>query len=183
MNKILIILIVSLFSVTAHAQDKYQDKYVAFDNTHYKLAFTQSTKPVDINEYLPEGQTLTGWTKMIALHRYNDVDLTPLEFAHEFAEVVKRTSSQAGSRILKNDQTQEVMIEFITWTQQEPIIGEFNIFRFRTDEKTGKLVGLQYAFRHYGPPNKAYEDEITNNKARWVQLLASQPIPEYFARN
>ena len=177
MKKMFITLILSMLPALAFAEGNS----IAFDNVNYKLAFSQNTTPVDINEYLPQGQMRGNWTKMMALHRYNDDTLTPEEFAEDFAEMLKHTNPGATFNVMKNHQAQEALIEFFTWTDKEPLIGEFNIFRFKKDEKTGKLVGLQYAFRNYGQLTKAFEEELTKNKTRWIQLMASQPIPEYVA--
>ena len=177
MKKIIVLLVLSLFPALAMAEETG----IAFDNVNYKLAFVQNTEPVDINEYLPQGQMLGNWKKMIALHRYNDTEQSPEEFAKEFADILKITNPDATSSIIKNEKSGEALIEFFIWTDKEPLIGEFNIFRFRKDEKTGKLVALQYAFRNYGQVTKAFEDELTKNKARWIQMITQQPFPEYIA--
>ncbi len=152
---------------------------VSFDNASYNLAFASESGPEAINEYIPAGQTLDNWTKMVALHIYHNMPgVTPDQFAQKMGQFLKHTNPGANYKIIKSTGRDEVIIDFFTWTTAPPIIAEFNIFKFSRQGPTD-LIGYQYAFRNYGPLTPAYTNEFKANRLRLIALVAAAPYPAF----
>ena len=159
----------------AYSLDK--SKSIKFDGDTYYLAFS-SKNPAGgyFNEYLKEGENLNNWKKLLAVYNFPNLD-DPLQAAQSLANMVKMTNKDANFQIIQNKERGEVIIDFFTWTQTEPTIAEFNIFRYTKVNGKPGLIAYQFAFRNYGELTPEYQKEFTENRSKWIGLIADSKIP------
>jgi hypothetical protein len=153
---------------------------VIFDDTTYHLAYIKENSTASINEYILPEKTLENWDKMVALHVFHhQSNITPAQFAQRLGEAVKTKNPKAGFRVISNPHTEEAMIDFMTWTNEDPLISEFNIFKFKIGSKPGDILGYQYAFRTYGNSVEEFKKEFSQNRERLVSLMKNEPYPPF----
>lgn len=100
----------------------------------------------DLNEYVPVGETLDRWTKMIAV-RTQPVDVTPVEFAHVVIAELKKRDPKTPHGLKTLDDGESCCVDFAIWQDD---VAEFNLFVYRQSDDGKGLASLQYAERAYG---------------------------------
>lgn len=160
---------------------------LTFDETNYQLIVANTGEEKFINEYLPDGENNSNWTKMIAVHRYppssdKEKEYSPRSMAYTLARMTKEGNSEAKVEIFENKARNETMVEIFTWTPTTPSITEFTLFRFQMDPHSQGIRAIQYAFRHYGETSDEFTQTLKDNRTRWLNLLAEFPIPAFIAR-
>lgn len=118
----------------------------------FQLAYVaESPNPQDgraINEYLPSGESLDNWTKLIAVFGYpNHNDGRTL--AGQMVQALKATNPLARYQIHESEDGQRIMLDFITWDSDKAIT-EFNIFIYQKNPNGRGLIANQFALRAYG---------------------------------
>ncbi|WP_298438834.1 hypothetical protein [Geobacter sp.] len=147
---------------------------VTFDGERYHLAYTNENGTLE--EYLPAGQTLENWTKMIALRHHGDVD-QPAAAVRNMAAHIKATYPGAGVDHMVKQDGSEALIDFFIWTNEQPIVAEFNVFRFRKLPGVRGLVSYQFAYRNVGSLSDEYAEAFKKNRTRWIGLMTKTTYP------
>ncbi len=134
-----LIFLISLGSLAAAAPESMQ-----FDSLTFRKAFTDKSSEGPFSEYLPKGQALKSWTKLMGYYEFPALK-NPKEAAQMVEEVVKKQNPDAQSEVVYNSTTNEAIVDFVTWPKDQSYV-EFNIWKYRKSPNGG-LVAIQYAER------------------------------------
>jgi hypothetical protein len=99
-------------------------------------------------EYVREIESFESWTKLIGL-RYQHVpgvQNDPKQVAAGLAQLVKSRDPTSQSRIIANEKTNEVLIDFLTRDPGGQFM-EFNVFRYAKSSDGNAVISLQFAYR------------------------------------
>ena len=106
-------------------------------------------------EFVRDSESFDNWTKLVG-YRYQQLPALgndPIKYASFMGQVVKQANPQANFQVLKNEQTNEAIIDFLTWPKDQKFI-ELNVFRFWKSKDGNAVVSLQLAYR-FEPPKPA----------------------------
>jgi hypothetical protein len=141
---------------------------VTFDGQVLVLAFTTENPGESIREYIPEGEKLDSWTRLASIREYSALH-DPKAVAANLVRILKQNNPRAPSSVSENEQTGEVMVDFVTWPPDEAFV-EFNVWKYRRRDGGG-LVAHQYALRDYRDP-KGFLRKFKPVRERLVRLMA-----------
>lgn len=150
---------------------------VTFDKTKFVLAYAPKDSPVDIREYLPEGETLEKWTLMLSSRVFKKLN-DPEAYAEQLAKQVTESDPNARSQIFRSDKTGAIVVDFLVFSPagSGPRFAEWNLMRVAKRPKGGLLV-TQYAHRFYSVDNTTAKT-INADRDRLLPLLDSLKLPE-----
>lgn len=143
-----------------------------FAGQPYALAHREANAGGGVNEYLPPGEQLSSWTRMIAVRRYGNQS-DPAAAAQRVAANMQSQSPPRPHTIipLADGRT---MIEFTTWAGP---ITEYNLQVFRTDPAGRGLLEVQYAERAYGEEPSRFIERMRPRSPELIGLLTAYPPP------
>ncbi|MFO0943586.1 MAG: hypothetical protein U0930_22855 [Pirellulales bacterium] len=125
---------------------------VDFRGESYQLAYVaESPNPQDgrvINEYLPNGESLDNWTRLIAVFAYPNLN-DGRNLAGQMISALKASNPLARYQIHESEDGQRIMLDFITWDTEKSIT-EFNIFIYQKSPDGRGSIANQFALRAYG---------------------------------
>lgn len=153
----------------------------SLDNESFSREFVGKPPNGDkLIEYVREGESFEKWTKLIG-YRYQQLPglgNDPVKYATFMAQMVKRANPQANSQIIKNEQSNEAVLDFLTWPRDAQFM-EFNVFRFWKSKDGKAVVSLQLSHRFEFPkpattPEGASDTErkgkeIRERRAAWIK--------------
>lgn len=148
-----------------------------FDADRYFLAFSNKDKAdAYVNEYIREGETLDNWQKLIGVY-YFPTNAPPQTAVQKLSEVVKRSDPGADVRIIDTDNKNEAMIDFFVKSRTNPMVEEYDIFRYARSADGKGLMTYQFALRCYG--NQAIEEfkKNTADKQKWIKQVMNSDFP------
>lgn len=136
------------FSVLAYAEDPIEEKTDSFTVTGYRLAFVHVGKQGEVvNEYVPRGENLENWKKMIAVREWPHAKelkeivgpyvrkLQPL-YARD-AQVFRPEGAEVG---------EDIVFEFYLAPPDKSYL-EYNLIRFVLEEESEGVKSYQFAVR------------------------------------
>jgi len=137
------------FTCASKAQDRPtpEKESVQFDGQTLILAFQNQSPGEGLKEFIPASENINAWTKFAAVHEYPKLT-DPKAFANNLLESLKKQNPAAPSRVIENSSTGEVIVDFITWPENNAYV-EFNVFKYAKKEGVG-IIAFQYALRKYG---------------------------------
>lgn len=143
-----------------------------FGGQVYVLAHREANAGGAINEYIPMGERLQSWNRMIALRRYGNQS-DPAAAAQRVAANMQAQAPPRPHTItpLPDGRT---MIEFTTWAGP---ITEYNLQIFRTDPAGRGLLELQYAERAYGEEPQRFIERMRARGPELIRLLIAYQPP------
>lgn len=97
-------------------------------------------------ELVREGEKIDGWKKLVAFHRFPDLEASPKDAVHGLAAQLTQRDPSARFAIVENAETGEAIIDFITAEAGSDTI-EFNVFKYARHTSDGGIVALQFAER------------------------------------
>lgn len=124
-------------------------------------------------EFVRESETFEKWTKLVG-YRYQQLPVIgndPKKVAAGMAQIVKATNPKAQSRVIVNEKTDEVILDFLTWSADQQII-EFNVFRYAKSNDGKAVVSLQLAYRFSDSSPEGIEKFKTVREAWLKQAIA-----------
>lgn len=137
-----------VFSALAHAEDPTDEKCKAFSVTGYRLAFVHVGKQGEVvNEYVPRGENLENWTKMIAVREWPN--------AKELKEVVGPYVRKLQPLYVRDAQVfrpeggevgEDLVFEFYLAPPDKSYL-EYNLIRFVLEEGAEGVKSYQFAVR------------------------------------
>lgn len=166
------------------ASDQHQ--ILSFDQDSYFLQYSIRAPLTGgyINEYLREGEELKRYTKMLAVHHYPRMNMSPSQAAKRLGTLVKQSNPQANYSTMENKESNEAIVDFFTWSEtSENIIAEFNIFRYKKHPQGQGLIAYQFVFRNYGDNFQKYAEEFKENRQKWIKLVITSPFPSIIEEN
>lgn len=179
MKKLLVLLVLCSVCVSLSAgpilkrKAKVPVPTLQFEGETYHLAYSEQDGGGNwINEYLPAGEKLESWHKLLAVRSYGKVKLTPAVAVANLADNLKKSNPLAKSQRMENAKTGEAVIDFLTWPRSADFL-EFNVFKFAVVD--GVLMSYQFALREY--ENPANMKKFLENKQSLVSKMAVAAIP------
>lgn len=136
-----------LLTLPVSAESPATKPQLKFGEQTFSLEFTGGSAATGtVNEYIPEGETLQRWTKMIAV-RTQPTGNDPGKAVGALVNALKTKNPQAKFAVWKSNDGKKVGVDFITW---EGDIVEFNVFIYGPAASGTGLISHQYAERAYG---------------------------------
>jgi len=117
---------------------------VTFDGQTLIFAFQGENPGESLKEYIPQGETLTSWTRLASIREYPKLN-DPMAVVANLVSFLKQQNPKAPSKTMQNSVTGEVVVDFVTWTNE---FAEFNVFKY-AKKPGGGLIAQQYAVREY----------------------------------
>jgi hypothetical protein len=143
---------------------------VYFDGQTYVKAFEKKSKTASVTEYLPSGETLKSWNRLVAFRTMTGTE-NPKLAAMGLIRALKHSNPQAQSAMFEHPASKDVIVDFVTWPADGSFI-EFNIFRYSRQSGGKGLLLQQYAQRAYGDDSTAFLEKLKTERQRLVDVMA-----------
>lgn len=154
---------------------------ITVDGKNYNLAHVANNEVLLLNEYVISGSTLENYDTLIGLHVYHNQRVDKTTFAMNLGKLVKQMNPQANYRIIKNDKTGEVLLDFLTWDTKKGGLSEFNIFKFKDGTRPNEIIALQYVWRvniSKDLSKEAAAKQFSDERHRMIDIIGKQPYPD-----
>jgi hypothetical protein len=115
-----------------------------FGGVTFRKAFSDKTAEGPFSEYLPKGQSLETWSKLMGWYEFPALN-SPKEVGQTLVQVVKKQNPDAQGEVVYNSTLDEAIVDFVTWPKDQSYV-EFNVWKY-TKAHAGGLVAIQYAER------------------------------------
>jgi len=145
---------------------------VMFDGVAMVQAAEGDTPGEHWREFIPAGEDLKSWTRLASIREYPKLD-DPKTVAGNLVRALRRQNPQAGSAILENKKTGEIIVDFITWPDDHKFV-EFNLFRYGRHPNGGVIV-QQYALRRY-ENTSGFLAAFKSERQRLVNMMATRGL-------
>lgn len=164
-----VVLLLLFFVRTAFAQD-----VVTLDGEPFTKKFVgRPANGGKVIEFVRASETFDKWTKLVGYYyqpfpRFGN---DPKKIAAGMAQAVKAANPQAQFRVVVNEQSNEAIIDFLTWPADGKYM-EFNVFRYVKSADGNAVVSLQLAYRF----TEGSSDAVKNLKKvrdAWINQAAS----------
>lgn len=99
-------------------------------------------------EFVRDAESFDKWTKLVG-YRYQQLPglgNDPMKYAAVMVQLVRQANPSATFQILRNEQTNEPIIDFLTWPKDQKYM-ELNVFKFWKSRDGKAVVSLQLAYR------------------------------------
>lgn len=145
--------VLALFAVASQATEPSETKIhsVSFDGNVLVFAFEGKTPGSSFQEFIPKGETLENWTKLVGVYRYPHVD-DPMKFAQKMARMTKHQYPLSQFAIISNENKGAVILDFVAYPRYLEFV-EYNVWMFQKNGTYG-LIAYQYAVRDYENPKE-----------------------------
>jgi hypothetical protein len=132
-------------------------KWLQFDDQPYTLEFASHDETSgSVNEYVPEGETLEKWTRLIGV-RQQPINAQPIEMAKKAIEALKEMSPGSPYTIRPSEDGSSCSIDFAIWQGD---VAEVNVFVYRRSKDGHGITSFQYAERAYGDEKTAFLENL-----------------------
>lgn len=143
-------------------------KTMTFDGIKFTKAFSDTASSGPLTEYLPKGQSLESWTKLMGIYEFPKLK-DPTSAAVKLATTLKEINPQAQSQVLENPDAGIAMVDFVTWPKDSAFV-EFNIWKYRKSS-AGGLLAIQYAERAY-TDQEGFLKKLATRRATLIAAMA-----------
>lgn len=155
---------------------------ISFDGTDYVLAWSSNpSEGYYKQEYVPAGQTVETYTRMVLVEAAAGTDVTTV-LAAQVDMLNKRKASDplVNMDIIMNDRTGEAVLDFIMSAKDEQgaYIVEWNAYRYSPlpDDKGVSLFAISH--RAYGDDDvRAFLGNLRTVRPGQINALAQAPAP------
>lgn len=158
----------------AMASAPASEKTISFDGQTYYVAFHKADGGKSITEYLPKGQKLDSWVRLVSIRTLPGED-NPKLAALGLVRTLKYQNPRAQSAMMQHPSSKDVIVDFVTWPQDGKFI-EFNIFRYSKLAKNKGLLLQQYAQRAYGDKTNDFLASLGSERQRLVNLMVKDGL-------
>lgn len=147
-------------------------------------------------EFVRPTESFDNWTKLVG-YRYQHLPALgndPIKYALAMERLVKQTNPQAPVKIIRNEQSGEAIVDFITWPRDQSYM-ELNVFRFWKSKDGNAVVSVQLANKFVASKpewsqNGANEyqrklNEVRERRQNWIRQIAeitTLPIEEQLVK-
>lgn len=134
-------------------------------------------------EFVRPTESFSNWTKLVG-YRYQQLPALandPIAYALAMERLVKKTNPQAPVKVIRNEQSSEAIIDFLTWPPDQSYM-ELNVFRFWKSKDGKAVVSVQLAYKFVAPKpewsqNGASEyqrklNEVRERRQNWIKQIA-----------
>ena len=135
--------------------------YIAIGDMRFFKAYESPAADVKIREYLPKGEKLERWNRMVTVQLHKNLK-NPEDALKQIAGFVKKSNPAAHAELLKNEQTGDVLLDFIVFAPPgtPEHYSEWNMMRGKYVEGAGLILYL-YAMRIYSVTESNVDKAIT----------------------
>jgi hypothetical protein len=147
---------------------------LVFRGERFTLRAKSAENGLVLNEYLPVGQQLTTWTRLLAVQQLPG--LTDKSAAlHGLVTLLQQQHPDAPIKIWRNDATGDLGIDFVTRNGEQ--FAEFSVFVYVDSPDGEGLVARQYAERAYGDAIAAYLKDLEERRRKLVADVLAYEFP------
>ena len=152
-----------------------EEPALVFDKTTYYLRYAPAGSESGLREFLPAGETLKKWNRMVSIRKYPGL-VDPKAFAQQVADQAVASGPNAKSQVLQNERTGAYIADFLVFPPAEtnPYFAEWNLMR--VTKRGGGLEVVQYARRFY-KINASTSEKLIAERRRILQLLSDFSVP------
>lgn len=122
-------------------------------------------------EFVRDNESFDNWTKLVG-YRYQQLPglgNDPIKFASAMGQMVKQVNPQANYQVLKNEKTNEAIIDFLTWPRDQKYL-ELNVFRFWKSKDGKAVVSVQLAYRFEPPKPPQTQEGVSEVERKGKEL-------------
>lgn len=152
-----------LFAATASA--RAQAPSIAFGGDELVRKHEQANAEAAIVEYVPAGEPLEAWTRLVGLHMFREHPGSPADAAAALARLAER--SYPGSKPRIRSEGAEAVVDFAIAAPGGGFV-EFNVFKYARGPDGRGIVAFQYARRLRGLD----PEEVRRRAAGWIAEAA-----------
>jgi hypothetical protein len=155
------------------------ERSLQFRGEQFELAFVHEdgdgAQKQLINEYVPPGQTLDRWTKLVGVYQFpNQHDHRAM--AGGLVNVLKQRHPTANYAIHSSEDGKRTMVDFLVWNT-DPRLAEFNIFIYEQAADGRGVVAQQVALRGYGEQTAEFLVELKGLRPRMLRDAGDFTFP------
>ncbi|TGN13384.1 hypothetical protein [Leptospira ilyithenensis] len=150
---------------------------IKFDNSLFFLVWAAKPQPnYTKQEYLPKGETLDRYSRMILIENFNGKITPENAVASKVNELQQRKSFDptVNFEIIKSESTSEYAIDFIIWSEKQNIV-EWNIYRYRPTKSGIALFGL--SLRAYDYDQKKFLSNLRFTRIKYIVEFSKSEFP------
>ena len=125
-----------------------QPSTLAFGGEQYVRKHEQSNEKAAILEFVPAGESLEGWTKLVGFHGFWDNMGTAADAAHVLAGLARR-QYPGGPAPRVRTKGAEALVDFVAKAPNSEVV-EFNVFKYGRAADGRGVVAFQFARRFRG---------------------------------
>lgn len=165
----------SLLSFLLPATICFAGPIVEVGGITFQQVFKESKGSESLHEYLPPGEKLDSWTKLVAFREFSK-PREPKAYIENLATVYRKKFPHMQFAVFQDVSTGDWMIDYFAYLKDEkPKYIEWNFFRARKAKKG--IVVFQYAVRifHDGWVLKV-KDEMKSTRIKSLEFL----LPTWF---
>jgi len=145
---------------------------IDFQGLTFRKAFSDKNSEGPFSEYLPKGQTLDAWKKLMGYYEFTKLP-DAKDAAQTLVEVLKSQNPDFPSDIIYNEATGEAVVDFVTWPKDESYV-EFNVWKYQKNPKGG-LIAIQYAER--SSDIEPYFKKLKDHRVKVRDAMAALTLP------
>lgn len=138
---------------------------IAFGGDELLRKHEQANAQAAIVEYVPAGESLEDWTRLVGLHMFREHPGSPADAAAALARLAER--SYPGSKPRIRSEGSEAVIDFTVAAPGGEFV-EFNVFKYARGPDGRGIVAFQYARRFRGLD----PEEVRRRAAAWIAEAA-----------
>jgi len=155
---------------------------ITFNDEDYFLALSATVPDSDatLDEYLPEGQDIDSYSRMINVTIYRQpLDLK--EFAAALGADLGKIDPDFRARIVPRPGGTETLVDYVFRAKDPEALLEFNMFRLIRSGDS--VTSCQFVRRIYHPTaeqERNFRGEVAAERSKWEKALnaATFPMPE-----
>ena len=139
---------------------------------------TENETTGTLHEYIPEGETLERWSKLISICEH-PIDAEPAAMAYSTADSLVQMNPQAPYAIWHSGDGSTSGIDFAIWQGD---IAEFNVFLYTRSQNGTGIVSYQYAERAYGDQVQPFLEGLPQRRGGLIEQATSLRFPSLIGK-
>ncbi|WP_372895390.1 hypothetical protein [Stieleria sp.] len=139
---------------------------------------TENESTGTLHEYIPEGETLERWSKLISICEH-PIDAEPAAMAYSTADSLLQMNPQAPYAIWHSGDGSTSGIDFAIWQGD---IAEFNVFIYTRSQNGTGIVSHQYAERAYADQVQPFLEGLPQRRGGLIEQATSFRFPSLIGK-
>lgn len=170
-----------IFTMLLTAMSASSSEELHFDNETYNLKFSAMAEQTQGygNEYFRGNEDVSNWTKMLGIYSYPKEN-NPIKFAENFNKTIENTENSVFLKLVENKDANKAVLSFlVNGTQKSRKYFEYDLYKFEK-QKSGGMVVLKYASKHYFKDNKDIEkiaQNIKKDNDKYIEMFIVSQTP------
>lgn len=124
-------------------------RFVTMGDKKFYQIFAPADSPVQLREYIPEGETVEHWSHLVSVRVFKDIS-NPAAYLQSFSATLAKYNPMNRFSLLQSNETKDMLLDFLIFgaNAQSQQFAEWSLMRAKYSEGVGLIV-YQYAVRYY----------------------------------